>query len=221
MMTAHDHHHDRDRLIREIERETAATASWTGRSSLSPRVLATLRQVRRDAFVPPGEAAEAWENHPLPIGYGQTISQPFIVAIMTELLDLARTDRVLEIGTGSGYQAAVLSQLAAEVYSVECVAALSARAARALAAEHCGNVHQLVGDGAHGWPEHSPFDAIIVTAAARTVPDALLAQLANGGRMVIPVGEPGAEQKLIRIVKDADGQLTRREVLDVAFVPLV
>ena len=218
-MTAHDH--VRNRLIREIERETAATAFWTGRSSLSPRVLAALRHVRRDAFVPPGEAADAWENHPLPIGYGQTISQPFIVAIMTELLGLARTDRVLEIGTGSGYQAAVLAQLAAEVFSVECVEPLSARAARALAAEGCGNVHLLVGDGAQGWAEHSPYDAIIVTAAARTVPAALLAQLANGGRMVIPLGEPNAEQQMVRIVKDADGQLTRREVLDVAFVPLV
>jgi len=212
---------DRDRLIGEIERETAATARWTGRSCLSARVLAALRLVRREAFVPPDEAAQAWENHPLRIGYGQTISQPFIVAIMTELLDLGGTDRVLEIGTGSGYQAAILARLAAEIYSVERVEPLSAQAARVLAAEGCGNVRLLVGDGAQGWAEHSPYDAIIVTAAARTVPAALVAQLVNLGRMVIPLGEPNGEQQLVRIVKDADGRLAEREVLRVAFVPLI
>ncbi len=206
-------------LIAEIEAETRHTAQFTGRSVLSPRVLAALRRVRRAAFVPEEERARAYVNRPLPIGHHQTISQPFIVAIMTELLDVAPGDVVLEVGTGSGYQAAVLAELAGQVCSVEIIAALTEAARGALAGYR--NIALRTGDGALGWPERAPFDAIMVTAAAAEVPPALLAQLKPGGRMVIPVGAPWAEQRLMRITKHGSGAVMQREVLRVAFVPLV
>ena len=144
------------------------TARWTGRATLSPRVAAAIAKVRREAFVAPGSERAAYENRPLPIGHGQTISQPFIVALMTELLDLQPDDIVLEVGTGSGYQAAVLAEIAGKVCSIEVIPELAARAATALAAQGCGNVELRTGDGGLGWPERAPFDAIIVTAAAPT-----------------------------------------------------
>lgn len=207
-------------LLDDIAREARATARWTGRARFDPRVLAALRKVRREAFVPAELVSQSYANAPLPIGLGQTISQPFIVALMTELLDLRPEDYVLEVGTGSGYQAAVLAELADTVCSVEVIPELAARAATVLAAEGYGRVALRTGDGAQGWPDRAPFDAIIVTAAARAVPPALVAQLRPGGRMVIPVGEPHGEQELRVLRKDAEGKVTERSVLSVAFVPL-
>ena len=216
-----------ERMLREIAAEAEATASWTGRARLAPRVLAALAAVRREAFMPDTLAAHAYENRPQPIGCGQTISQPFIVALMTDLLDPAPEDAVLEIGTGSGYQAAVLARLVRRVCSLEVIPDLARRARAALAAAGVRNVAVREGDGALGWPETPgdgagvpPFDKIIVTAAAREVPPALLAQLRAPGRMVIPLGPPEGPQRLELIEKDAAGNVAVRHVLDVAFVPL-
>ena len=207
-------------LIAELEQEARETAVWTGRDRFAPRVLDAMRKVRREAFVAEGSQARAYVNAPLPIGCGQTISQPFIVALMTELLDLRPEHTVLEVGTGSGYQAAVLAELAGTVCSIEVIPALAARAAKVLAAEGYGRVALRTGNGALGWPEHAPFDAIIVTAAARDVPPALVEQLKPGGRLVIPVGEAHGDQELRLLRKDAQGHVTSRRVLAVAFVPL-
>jgi protein-L-isoaspartate(D-aspartate) O-methyltransferase len=209
-----------DALIAEIEAEARATARWTGRARFAPAVLAAMRRVRREAFVAAGDAARAYVNAPLPIGHGQTISQPFIVALMTELLDLRQTDRVLEVGTGSGYQAAVLAELSDDVCSVEVIPALAERARRVLAAQGYARVALRVGDGGQGWPERAPFDAIVVTAAAREVPPALVQQLAPGGRMVVPVGPPGEDQELRLVSRSGDGVVSERGLLSVAFVPL-
>jgi len=208
-------------LLAEIETETAETAPFTGRKSLSPRLGAALESVRREAFVPEREVGLAYLNSPLPIGHGQTISQPFIVAIMTELLDLQPDDVVLEVGTGSGYQAAILALLARQIYSIEVVPELAEHARQALAAEGCRNVEVKCGDGALGWPEHAPYDAIIVTAAAAEIPQALIDQLKPGGRMIVPVGPPGRAQELVRVIKDAANRVTEQSVLGVAFVPLI
>jgi len=207
-------------LMAEIEAETRDTARWTGRANLSPRVTAALARVRREAFVPSHSTGAAYANRPLPIGHGQTISQPFVVALMTELLDLEPEDRVLEVGTGSGYQAAVLAELVGTVFSVEVIPELARRAAAALCAEGYINVALCTGDGGLGWPEEAPFDAIIVTAAAADIPPALIQQLCPGGRMVIPVGPPYGDQHLLLLTKDAAGEVTQRNVLPVAFVPL-
>lgn len=208
-------------MIAAIERDVAATADQTGRDALSPRVLAALRTVRRDRFVPAAMRALAHLNEPLPIGHDQTISQPFIVAIMTELLDLAPTDTVLEIGTGSGYQAAILGSLARQVYSIEVVPALAARARETLQREGFHNVLVRAGDGAEGWPGRGPFDAIIVTAATPEIAPALLHQLKPGGRLVAPIGRFPEGQQLTVFTTDADGVATQRPVLNVQFVPLV
>ncbi len=208
-------------LIADIAAEFAETANTTGRHALSAPVRAALASVPRETFVPPSERFLAYLNCPLPIGHGQTISQPYIVAIMTELLDLKPTDTVLEIGTGCGYQTAILARLAAHVASVEIVEDLAVAASQRLAALGYRNIDFKIGDGAAGWPERGPFDAIIVTAAAAAVPAALLAQLKPGGRMVIPLGRPSEPQTLQRIEKHADGTITARDVLPVAFVPLV
>ena len=211
---------ERAALLEEIATEMRCTAQWTGRATLSPRVAAALGKVRRGAFVPGDAEWAAYQNRPLPIGCGQTISQPYIVALMTELLDLQPKDKVLEVGTGSGYQAAVLAELVPTVYSIETIAELSRRAGEALASEGYSNVVLRVGNGALGWPEEAPFDTIIVTAAAETVPPALLQQLGPGGRMIIPVGPQHRDQKLIMITKNEGGEIAKREVLHVAFVPL-
>jgi len=208
-------------LIREIEAEMQATTGWTGRRHLTPLVRVALLGVHREAFVPESLRSEAYANHPLRIGHGQTISQPFIVALMTELLDPAPDHVVLEVGTGSGYQAAVLAALVRHVYSVEVIPDLSAQAGAALAQQGVGNVTLRIKNGSAGWPEHAPYDGIIVTAAGPMVPPALVAQLRPGGRMVIPLGEPFGDQMLTLIVKDADGGVTCRDILPVAFVPLV
>ena len=210
----------RERMIAAIEEDARETAEWTGREALAPRTLEVMRAVRREAFVPPAAAAHAYENRPQVIGHGQTISQPFIVALMTDLLELKPDHVVLEVGTGSGYQAAVLAKLARQVFSVEVIGELAERARAALAAEGFSNVEVRIGDGAAGWPEHAPFDAIIVTAAAPDVPQTLIDQLRSPGRMAIPVGAPHAEQELMLIEKDTEGAVNNQRVLPVAFVPL-
>ena len=177
-------------------------------------------RVPRHRFVPDGEGYGAYYNHPLPIGHGQTISQPYIVALMTDLLQLDKEDTVLEVGTGSGYQAAILSELAGKVYSIEIVAPLAERAAKLLRELGYANVEVRAGDGHAGWPEHAPYDSIIVTAAPDEVPQALIAQLKPGGRMAIPVGEGWFAQELLLITKDIDGISHRRDILPVRFVPL-
>ena len=207
-------------MIRTIEQHVRDTAAEIGRDELSPRLIAALRKVPRDRFVPQGEERFAFSDSPLPIGHGQTISQPFIVALMTELIDPQPGDRVLEVGSGSGYQAAILAELVSEVYGIEIVPALARRAADVLRELGYANVTVKAGDGWHGWPEHAPFDGIIVTAAPAEVPPPLVEQLKPGARMVIPIGEPWTGQSLLVLEKRPDGTLTRKNVLPVAFVPL-
>jgi protein-L-isoaspartate(D-aspartate) O-methyltransferase len=181
-------------------------------------VLAAMRAVPRHRFVPEAYRSRAYLDHPLPIGEGQTISQPYIVALMTELAELAPGDRVLEIGTGSGYQAAVLAEITGEVYSIEIVETLAARAARTLDALGYDAVRVRAGDGYRGWPEAAPFDAIIVTAAPDHVPGPLVEQLRIGGRLVLPVGD--VEQELVRLVRLPSGEMAEERVLPVRFVPM-
>jgi protein-L-isoaspartate(D-aspartate) O-methyltransferase len=207
-------------LMAEIDAEMRETARWTGRAQLAPRVAAALAKVLREAFVPPHSTDAAYANRPLPIGYGQTISQPFVVALMTDLLELQPHHIVLEVGTGSGYQTAMLAELAGKVFSVEVIPELALSASAALANAGYRNVNLRTGDGGLGWPEFAPYDAIIVTAAAPEVPPALIAQLRPGGRMVIPVGPRHGDQDLVLLTKDATGEVTRRGILPVAFVPL-
>ena len=207
-------------LMTEIEAEMRETARWTGRMRLDVRVAAALAAVRREAFVPPRSSDAAYANHPLPIGHGQTISQPFVVALMTDMLDLKAEDSVLEIGTGSGYQAAVLAELAGRVFSIEVIPELALDASTALTNAGYCNVTLRTGDGGRGWPESAPYDAIIVTAAAPAIPPALIEQLRPGGRMVIPVGPRHGDQELVLLTKDAAGAVTQRNILPVAFVPL-
>lgn len=182
-----------------------------------PRVLAAMRSVPRHEFVPEHLRAQAYEDRPLPIGEDQTISQPFVVAAMTDLARVEPTARVLEVGTGSGYQAAVLATLAAEVYTIEIIPGLAARAEQTLRRLGFDNIVFRVGDGHAGWPEAAPFDAIVVTAAPAEVPQALLDQLAVGGRLVIPVGD--ADQELLEITRSPTG-FRRRSVFPVRFVPM-
>jgi protein-L-isoaspartate(D-aspartate) O-methyltransferase len=208
-------------MIREIAAEALATASYTGRETFSPRVMAAMARVPRHDFVPEAEQRLAYVNGPLPIGQGQTISQPYIVALMTDLIDPEPSDVVLEVGTGSGYQAAVLSGLVRQVYSVEVLQALADGAAARLKRLGFGNVHVRSGDGNAGWPEHGPFDAILVTAAGPRVPPALVEQLKPGGRMVIPLGGARHDQELTIVEKDAEGKVHEHGILPVAFVPLV
>ncbi len=174
----------------------------------------------RHEFVPLAHAQEAYGNFPLPIGHQQTISQPYIVALMTELLDATSGDRILEIGTGCGYQTAVLAELGCEVYTVEIIDALAERASRTLMRLGYRNVHQRIGDGALGWPEHAPFDGVIVTAAPAVLPQTLADQV-DHGNLVAPVGEVDATQELVRLRKDGSGRARRHHVAPVRFVPLV
>ena len=218
--TAEDFDAARRRLLAEIERDLRDTAGSTGVGQLSPTVRRALETVPRERFVPTTFAARAYENRPLPIGHGQTISQPFIVALMTELLEPRPTDVVLEIGTGSGYQAAVLAACVRKVYSIEIIAPLGQQARAALEAVGVRNVETRIGDGYQGWPDAAPFDGIIVTAAPDHVPPALLAQLAAGGRMVLPVGALSTHQELLLVRKDAEGRAVTRRTIGVRFVPL-
>ena len=208
------------RLLREIAAEARATAGHTGVAVFAARVMQALAEVPRHEFVPEDEQVSAYLDEPLPIGHGQTISQPFIVALMTDLLELAPGAKVLEVGAGSGYQAAVLAQLAREVHTVEIVPALARACRERLARLGFANVHVHAGDGGAGLEAEAPFDAIVVTAAARRVPPALVRQLAPGGRLAIPLGEEGAPQELVLLAKDARGEVSLRPVLPVRFVPL-
>jgi len=183
-----------------------------------PRVLAAMREVPRHLFVPPSQSVHAYDDGPLPIGGNQTISQPYIVALMTELADIAPREKVLEIGTGSGYQSAVLSKLAGEVYSIEIVPELARQSTERLKKLGYGNVTVREGDGYRGWPEQAPFDAIIVTAAPDRIPQPLLDQLAPGGRMVIPVGSFFQELKVLS--KEKNGKITEKDIIPVRFVPM-
>jgi protein-L-isoaspartate(D-aspartate) O-methyltransferase len=208
----------RARMVEEVAQMARDSARETGRSTLDERVLAALGKVERHRFMPPSQSAQAYENRPLSIGHDQTISQPYVVALMTDLLNIKPGDKVLEIGTGLGYQAAVLAELARAVYSIEIVEPLGRAAAAALAATGYRNVQLRIGDGYRGWPDEAPFDAIMVTAAAPHLPQPLVDQLKPGGRLVIPLGERGA-QSLYVVEKDARGAVTQRKVIAVRFVP--
>ncbi len=218
--TAREYSAMRHEMIRTIEQEAAQTASYTGKPRFDPEVMAAMDRVPRHEFVPEAERAYAYDNRPLPIGEGQTISQPYIVALMTDMLDLDPDAVVLEVGTGSGYQAAVLAQLAQQVYSIEIVEPLGLEARARLRRLGFGNVSVHIGDGYAGWPEHAPFDAVIVTAAAPQIPQPLIDQLKNGGRMAIPVGEAWLTPQLLLLSKDLHGKVTTRPILPVAFVPM-
>lgn len=207
-------------MLRDIEDELAYTSREVGKTAFDPRVMAALSAVPRERFVPLSHRALAFANGPLPIGHGQTISQPYIVALMTDLLAPRADSIVLEIGTGSGYQAAVLAEIVRQVYSVEVVAALAEAARERLTALGYANVVVRHADGHDGWPEHAPYDGIVVTAATPDVPPALVAQLRPGGRLVVPVGFPGDIQQLRLIEKREDGSVASRDLLPVAFVPL-
>jgi len=199
----------------------AETRSETGLGAMSPAVRNALGKVERHRLVPPAEASRAYRNHPLPIGNGQTISQPYIVALSTDLLGVDKSSVVLEVGTGSGYQAAVLAEVASRVYSIELIEALGRAAQKRLEELGYGNIEIRIGDGYAGWPERAPFDGILVTAAAPRVPQALVDQLKPGGRMVIPVGGDGEIQYLKLLTRRADGGVDEKRVLPVRFVPLV
>lgn len=207
-------------LIAAIEADVAATSRYIGFDRLDPTVIRAMEKVKRHRFVPDKYLRQAYNNHPLPIGYGQTISQPYIVALMSNLLGLRPGDRVLEVGTGSGYQAAVLAEMGMVVFSIEIIPPLAENARQRLHAEGCDRVEVKLGDGYFGWREHAPFDAIIVTAAADHIPPPLLAQLKNGATMVIPVGGQFSVQQLVLVTKDDRGTLSTRQILPVRFVPL-
>jgi protein-L-isoaspartate(D-aspartate) O-methyltransferase len=207
-------------MLQEIEADTELTARQTGRDSLDDRVLAAMGRVPRHEFVPSGVRRHAYDNRPLPIGYGQTISQPYIVALMTDLLALSDDARVLEVGTGSGYQAAVLAEMGARVFTIEIIPELGSEVTERFARLGYEEVTSRVGDGYYGWEEEAPFEAIIVTAASPTIPPPLIAQLESGGVMVIPVGSPFSVQQLTLVEKDETGVVRTRQVLPVAFVPL-
>jgi len=204
----------------EALRDHSRLSEQYGAPPISERTLAVFGQVPRHEFVPDEQKRYAYENRPLPIGARQTISQPYIVALMTDLAEVTKNDTVLEVGTGSGYQAAVLSELAGRVYTIEIVEMLGRRAANTLERLGYNNVTVRVGDGYAGWPDQAPFDAILVTAAPEKVPDPLIEQLAVGGRMVIPVGAENEVQILQVLTKEADGLVVVSHVIAVRFVPL-
>ena len=214
-------HADVDQMIKEIENTAKELAVYTQISKLSDEVIGALRKVDRSKFVPDKLDQEAFEDTPLPIGHGQTISQPYIVALMTEVLDVKKSDSVLEIGTGSGYQAAVLGELAQQVYTIEIVSALAEQATTRLNGLNYDNIEVRDGDGWFGWPEKAPFDKIIVTATAEEIPTDLIEQLKPEGLLVIPVGEWKGAQTLTLLTKSQDGKsYTTKSLLPVRFVPM-
>lgn len=209
-----------DKMLADIDMEVHYTREYIGKDALSPAVLKAMRKVPRQEFLPDDVKQLAYNNGPLPIGYGQTISQPYIVALMTDLLNPKKDFVVLEVGTGSGYQAAVLAELVKQVYTTEIIEELAVAAQRRLQRLNYSNVQVKLCDGYFGWAQHAPYDGIIVTAAASSVPSALIQQLKPNSRLVIPVGEPHRYQELIVIVKDEKEQLHTKTILGVAFVPL-
>jgi len=210
----------RQQMVEAIEQDVRETSLYLDREALDPRVMTAIARVPRHEFVPATQRRHAYDNRPLPIGFGQTISQPYIVALMSDLIKPRPGDSVLELGTGSGYQAAMLAELTGHVYSIEIIEELGEQAAGRLSRLGYDNVTTRIGDGYYGWEEHAPFDAIVVTAAASHVPPPLVAQLKPGGRMVIPVGSRFLTQQLVLIEKDPGGQLITRQILPVKFVPL-
>ena len=210
----------RQHLVAVIEQDVRDTSLYLDKEVLDPRVMTAIARVPRHEFVPAAQRPHAYANRPLPIGHGQTISQPYIVALMSDLIKPQADDRVLELGTGSGYQAAILAELTGQVYSIEIIEALGKQATERLSRLGYDNVTTRIGDGYYGWDEHAPFDAIVVTAAASHVPPPLVAQLKPGGRMVIPVGSRFLTQQLVLIEKTSGGELITRQILPVKFVPL-
>jgi protein-L-isoaspartate(D-aspartate) O-methyltransferase len=210
----------RKAMVSEIEADVGLTSSYIGADELDPRVMMAMETVPRHELVPKDMRPYAYENRPLPIGHGQTISQPYIVALMTHLLQPMPEHKVLEVGTGSGYQAAILAGLVARVYTIEIIEALGSRAGRDLARLGYDNVDVRIGDGYYGWESAAPFDSIVVAAVAGHVPPPLLRQLKPGGRMIIPVGSSFMTQHLVLVEKDVDGGVTARQILPVRFVPL-
>jgi len=211
---------DINRMITDIEREVTYTSHMIGRKVLADRVMQVMSRVPRDQFVPPELRAYAFANGPLTIGHGQTISQPYIVALMTDLLELEPDYRILEIGTGSGYQTAILAELVEHVYTMELIPDLSDKAEHRLQELGYNNISCQVGNGYEGWQEHAPYDGIIVTAAAAYIPPSLIEQLKSRRKLVIPVGQAHMPQELVLVDKDAEGTTHTRILLDVAFVPL-
>ncbi len=209
-----------EKMLRDIKAEVRYTRHFVGKDAFEPAVMEAMRAVPRQEFVEPELRPFAFDNGPLPIGYGQTISQPYIVALMTDLLEPGSDDVMLEVGTGSGYQAAVLAQLVRKVYSVEIIERLAMRARSRFERLAYRNVENRVGDGYLGWQEHAPYDGIVVTAAASHVPPMLVEQLKPGARLVIPVGQPHLSQTLRVVEKQDGGEVTTRDILSVAFVPL-
>ena len=218
---AQDFAAQRSRMVAEVEAMYADTQRETGLKAMSPAVRAAMGKVERHRLIPQEQMRSAYANRPLPIGNGQTISQPYIVALSADLLAPKPEHVVLEVGTGSGYQAAVLAEVVRQVYSIELIESLGRTAAERLGAMGYGNVEVRIGDGYAGWPEKAPYDGIVVTAAAPKIPPALVAQLKPGGRMVIPVGGEGWVQQLKIVTKRADGGYDERDIIPVRFVPLV
>ena len=210
----------RRHLVKIIEADVHVTSQHLNKQALDPRVMKAMGKVLRHKFVPTSEQRFAYHNRPLPIGYGQTISQPYIVAIMTDLLKPAPDNKVLEIGTGSGYQAAILAELVEQVYSIEIIKPLGEQATHRLSHLGYDNVTTKIGDGYYGWEENAPFDAIVVTAVASHIPPPLIKQLKVGGRMVIPVGSRFLTQQLLLVTKKEGGKIATRQILPVRFVPL-
>ncbi|CAA9892887.1 Protein-L-isoaspartate O-methyltransferase 2 [Candidatus Methylobacter favarea] len=217
---AEDFQQQRQALVNIIKDDVLRTRDFLGQDMLDERVLDAIGKVPRHEFVPESERLYAYENRPLPIGYGQTISQPYIVAIMMELLKPKKTDRVLEVGTGSGYQAAILAELVDSVYTIEIIEELSRQAAGNLKRAGYANVHTRTGDGYYGWETAAPFDGIVVTAVASHIPPPLIKQLKPGGRMIIPVGAQFMTQYLVLVSKAGDGKISTQQIIPVRFVPL-
>ena len=220
MIAEDPHTKERARMVQEIEAEVEHTSRLIGKGSFDTRVMAIMNKVERHKFVPSDKESFAYLNEPLNIGFGQTISQPYIVALMTDFLALRKDDSVLEVGTGCGYQTAILSELAKQVYTVEVIRDLSDQARERLGVIGRENIAFRIADGYHGWSQHAPFDAVMVTAAAETIPKPLVDQLKPGGRMVIPVGTSYSGQTLTLVQKDKAGLVTEKRILPVAFVPL-
>jgi protein-L-isoaspartate(D-aspartate) O-methyltransferase len=214
-----DYASQRQQMVEEIAADARRVTKYVEKGTFDEAVIQAMQSTPRHLFVPPQARPYAYENRPLPIGYGQTISQPYIVALMTDLLQPEADHRVLEIGTGSGYQAAVLAHLVDEVYSIEIIAELGSSSTRLLQELGYDNVTTRIADGYDGWPEHAPFDGIIVTAAISHIPPPLVRQLKKGGTMVIPVGTGFQTQQLTLVKKDMAGQITTQQIIPVIFVP--